>query len=213
MAALGYGSPVSKRSPVSRVKALLVLIVLLTAGWAQSAAAEVRVTFYSHGWGVGPRGETYFPHAFIRVEGQTAEGPPINETFGFTGTNLSRSMSNRPGVVVAADPRYLGASTAHFWLIITDDQYRALMAMIAWWKTPEGSTYNLRTRNCIHFTAEVARTLGLEPGTTRTWKPMEFMADTARRNGGRIAAVAGLAAPTDEARLSPDVEVFEKAAP
>lgn len=198
---------------MSRVKVLLVLVVLLTAGWAQSAAAEVKVTFYSHGWGVGPRGETYFPHAFIRIEGQPADGPPINETFGFTGTNLSRAMSNRPGVVMSADPRYLGASTAHFWLIITDDQHRALMALITWWKTPEGSTYNLRTRNCIHFTAEVARTLGLEPGTTQTWKPVEFMADTVSRNAGRIAAIAGPAAPVSEVKLPPDIEALEKAGP
>lgn len=181
------------RSSVNRFRALLVLIVVLTAGWAGSAAAEIRVTFYSHGWAVGSGGETYFPHAYILIEGSTADGPPVNETFGFTAENLSRAVKNLPGLVQPANPRFPGASVAHFWLAISDEQYRVLMARIAWWRTPEGSLYNLRSRNCIDFVADMASTLGLAPGETRTWKPNVFMADTMKRNLGRVVATAGRA--------------------
>ena len=190
MTALPCRAMVSARSSVNRFRVLLVLIVLLTAGWAQSAAAEIRVTFYSHGWAVGSGGETYFPHAYIRIEGSTADGPPVDETFGFTAENLSRAVKNLPGLVQPANPRFPGVSVAHFGLVISDEQYRILMARIAWWKTPEGALYNLRSRNCIDFVADMASTLGLEPGQTRTWKPAVFMADTMKRNPGRIMVSA-----------------------
>ncbi|MDO8297764.1 MAG: hypothetical protein Q7T19_15160 [Caulobacter sp.] len=179
---------------MSRFRVLLILIVVLTAGWAQSAAAEVRVTFYSHGWAVGSGGETYFPHAYIRIEGSTADGPPVDRTFGFSAENLSTAVKNLPGLVQPANPRFPGASVAHFWLVISDEQYRTLMARIAWWRTPDGSLYNLRSRNCIDFVADMASTLGLEPGQTRTWKPNVFMADTMKRNPGRVVVSVGLAA-------------------
>lgn len=185
---------VSARSSVNRFRVLLILVVLLTAGWAQSAAAEVRVTFYSHGWGVGVHGETYFPHAFIRVEGTPAGGAPVDETFGFTANDLNTAVRNLPGFVKPADPRYIGDSQPHFWLMISDETYRLLMARIAWWQTPEGSLYNLRSRNCIDFVADMASTLGLEPGQTRTWKPNLFMADTMKRNLERIIVPASLTA-------------------
>lgn len=173
-----------------RFRLLLVLVVWLTAGWASGAAAEIRVTFYSHGWAVGSRGETYFPHAYILVDGSTADGATVNQTFGFTAENLSRAVRNLPGVVLPANPDFPGVSVAHFWLTITDDQYRLLMDRIAWWRSPEGSLYNLRSRNCIDFVADMAATLGLTPGQTRTWKPNLFMAETMERNAGRVFAPA-----------------------
>lgn len=194
MTTLPWRAMVSARSSVNRFRVLLILIVMLIAGWTGPAAAEIRVTFYSHGWAVGSAGETYFPHAYIRIEGSTADGPPVDETFGFTAANLSRAVKNLPGLVTPANPRFPGASVAHFGLVISDEQYRTLMARIAWWKTPEGSLYNLGSRNCIDFVADMAGTLGLEPGRTRTWKPNVFMADTMKRNPGRVVVSVGLAA-------------------
>lgn len=196
---------------MKRLRLLLVLVVALTVGWIQTAAAEVKVTFYSHGWGVGPGGVTYFPHAFIRIEGTPEGGEPVDRTFGFTATDLTTAMTDRPGIVKPADPRYIDDSTPHFSVIATDEQYRALLEKITWWMTPEGAVYNLKTRNCIHFVGEMARLLGLEPGNMKTWKPVVFMNDTVKRNLGKLTIVAST--PKAEAATPAEAEALEKTGP
>ena len=168
------------------LRLLLVLLALSTAGWAQTAAAAIRVSFYSHGWGIGPRGETLFPHTFIRVEGNPYGGVAVDQTYGFFAYSVSRAMGNHPGYIAATGKGYAGESTLNFWLEISDDQYKALMDRIVWWETPEGSIYNLKTRTCIHFVADMASTLGLKPGNARTWKPQVFMDETLRLNADRL---------------------------
>ena len=62
------------------LKALLAALLLLVAF---PAAAEVRVTFYSHAWNAG--GDGMYPHAFIRVTGRPSWAQaPVDETYGFT---------------------------------------------------------------------------------------------------------------------------------
>lgn len=194
---------------MKRLRLLLVLVIALTAGWVQTAAAEMKVTFYSHGWGVGPGGVTYFPHAFILVEGTPEGGEPVKRTFGFTATDLTTAMTNRPGIVKDADPRYIDDSTAHFSVVASDEQYRVLIEKITWWMTPEGSVYNLKSRNCIHFVGEMARLLGLEPGNMKTWKPAVFMNDTIKRNRGKLTVISTTAKPGAPAPA--EAEALEKA--
>lgn len=193
---------------MNRFRLLLALVAVFTVGWVQTAAAEVKVTFYSHGWGVGPGGVTYFPHAFIRVEGTPQGGEPVDRTFGFTATDLTTAMTDRPGIVKPADPRYIDDSTPHFWVLISDEQWRVMLEKITWWMTPEGAVYNLKTRNCIHFVGEMARLAGLEPGNMKTWKPAVFMNDTVRRNPGRLTVIDAVAKP--EAAPPVDVDALEK---
>ncbi|MES2034772.1 MAG: hypothetical protein V4466_11390 [Pseudomonadota bacterium] len=195
---------------MNRLRLLLALVAILTVGWVQTAAAEVKVTFYTHGWGVGANGVTYFPHAFIRVEGTPTGGEAVDRTFGFTATDLSTAMTDRPGIVKPVNgDGYLEDSTPHFSVIASDDQYRALLEKITWWMTPEGATYNLKRRNCIHFVAEMAALVGLTPGTTKTLKPGLFMSDTIKKNAGKLTLINATAKP--EAPAPVDVDALEKA--
>ncbi|HEX6866898.1 MAG TPA: hypothetical protein VF122_06675, partial [Caulobacteraceae bacterium] len=154
------------------LKALLAAVLLFAAF---PAAAEVRVTFYSHAWNAG--GDGMYPHAFIRVTGQPAWEPaPIDETYGFTTRQQALVFLKARGHVESAEPGYLRRSTPHFWVEITDDQYRALRERIDLWTRPPGSDYNLNRRNCIHFVADLAQHLGLGVGDTKTLKPEVFLA-------------------------------------
>lgn len=188
-------------TPLSRICALIVLLLtLILPGpggvWAEvpppsqiPAPVQIRVTFYAHGWGTAPNGNTYAPHAFIRIEGNPDGGAAVDETYGFTATNLMNAMAHKAGFVEAADPRYIGEAHPYFWLTITDAQYHALRTRIDYWKSPEGSLYSLWSRNCITFVADMAATLGLEPGNARGWNPVVFMADTVKRNRDKVTAI------------------------
>ena len=163
-------------------RVLVVVLALTTAGWPQSAAAAIRVTFYSHGWGIGPLGQTIYPHAFIRLEGNPYGGAEFDMTYGFHVRSAVDAMKGYRGFVAPTGKRYLADSQANFWLEISDAQFTALMARVAWWHSPEGSWYHLRTRTCIDFVADMATTLGLKPGNPRTLKPAAFMKETYQLN-------------------------------
>ncbi|WP_150131357.1 hypothetical protein [Caulobacter mirabilis] len=199
---------------MKRLSLFLLLFILVTGGWASTAAAQVTVTFYSHGWGIGPGGVTYFPHAFIKVAGTPlAGGEAVDRTFGFTATDLTTAMTNRPGIVKPADPRYIDDSTPHFSVVATDEQYAVLLEKIRWWMTPEGSVYNLKTRNCIHFVAEMAEILGLKPGNTRTWKPVVFMTDTEKKNPGKLTIITAGAKARPETAPPPEAAALQEKGP
>jgi len=171
------------------LKALLAVLMLLVAF---PAAAEVRVTFYSHPWGAG--GDGQYPHAFIRVTGQPAWAPaPIDETYGFTTKQQALVFFKARGLVEGARPDYVARSTPYFWVEISDDEYRTLREWIDTWNRPPGSDYNLYHRNCIVFVADLAQSLGLTVGDTKTLDPDIFMADLKRLNATRVAE--GLAPP------------------
>jgi hypothetical protein len=46
------------------------------ATFAGTAAAATRATFQSHGWGICRLGQTVYPHAFIRLEGNPRTWKP-----------------------------------------------------------------------------------------------------------------------------------------
>jgi len=174
------------------MRALKVLVAVFALLVAFPAAAEVRVTFYSHPWGAG--GDGQYPHAFIRVTGQPAwESAPIDETYGFTTHHQTLVLLRAPGLVEGARPDYVARSTPYFWIEISDDQYRALRERIDTWTHPPGSNYNLYHRNCIIFVADLAQQLGLTVGDTKTLDPDVFMTDLKRLNSTRVAE--GLAPP------------------
>ena len=165
------------------LRALFTAVLLLVAF---PAAAEVRVTFYSHVWNAG--GDGMYPHAFIRITGQPAWAQaPVDETYGFTTKQQALVFFKARGHVEAADAGYVSRSVPHFWVEITDDQYRALRERIDTWSRPPGSDYNLNRRNCIHFVADLAQHLGLEAAATNHLKPEVFLAETTKLNETRVA--------------------------
>lgn len=177
------------------LRALLATLLLLVAF---PAAAEVRVTFYSHAWDAG--GDGMYPHAFIRVTGQPQWATaPIDETYGFTTNQQALVFLKARGHVEPADAGYVSRSVPHFWVEISDDQYRALRERIDTWNRKPGSDYNLNRRNCIHFVADLAQQLGLSIAPTNHLKPEVFLAETTRLNETRVTLGA---APPMEAQLA-----------
>ena len=178
------------------LKVLLAAVLLLVAF---PAAAEVRVTFYSHAWNAG--GDGMYPHAFIRVTGQPAWAQaPVDETYGFTTKQQALVFLKARGHVESADAGYVARSTPHFWVEISDDEYRALRERIDVWTRPPGSDYNLNRRNCIHFVADLASQLGLAVGATNHLKPEVFLTETAKLNETRVAL--GAAPPFEAPQLA-----------
>lgn len=173
----------------SLLRSLIAVLALLIAF---PAAAAVRVTFYSHPWSAG--GDGQYPHAFIRVTGQPAWAEaPIDETYGFTTKQQALVFFKARGFVEGARPDYVARSTPYFWIEISDDDYRRLRERIDTWNHAPGSDYNLYHRNCIVFVADLAQSLGLSVGDTRTLDPDIFMSDLERLNATKVAE--GLAPP------------------
>jgi hypothetical protein len=140
-------------------KPLLALVLLLLALLPTAARAQITVSFYSHELG------SSFPHAFIVVQGAPqAGGPPVDANYGFTAKSVTPAllMGSVAGVVESAKPSYIESSDRKFSLRISDAQYAGLMGVVTKWKTLPGKSYNLNTRNCIHFVGEAAQALGLK---------------------------------------------------
>jgi hypothetical protein len=155
-------------------KSLLALFLLLMVFLPPAASAQITVSFYSHELG------TSFPHAFFTVHGTPqAGGPPVDANYGFTAKSVTPAllMGSVAGVVETAKPGYVASSDRKFSLRISDAQYDALMGVVTKWKTLPGKSYNLNTRNCIHFVGEAAQALGLKVIFDKTLlkKPRSFL--------------------------------------
>ena len=68
------------------MRILIWLLGLLVFGTPQLARAEIVVAFYSHDLDVGFK--TDFPHAFIVVKGETADGRHVDTNYGFTAKSV-----------------------------------------------------------------------------------------------------------------------------
>ena len=51
----------------------------------------------------------------------------------------------------------MARSTRQFALTLSDERYRAVMAVVERWRNRPQPSYNLNHRNCVHFVAELAR--------------------------------------------------------
>jgi hypothetical protein len=161
---------------------------------AGAAQAGITVAFYSHGWGVGPHGFVYFPHAFVVIERTGADGAaPTDESYGYTavGQDPSVLMHPTPGEVIPEDPAYLKKSTLHFTLQISEAQYQALKAKVAAWAGPSSPLYDLNGHNCITFVAELADALGLKTPPPTGRDPGKFLDAVRSLNADRLTTVAG----------------------
>lgn len=177
----------SNRTCVARLRLRwLVSLALLAASTGASAAVEI--SFKSRGFG------TRFPHAFVELSGTLdSTGERVEANYGFTVRHqLGPSVLMGPvqGEVDSEGRDYVAAGRRHFSLVLSDEEYRRVMRLVARWRALPQPSYHLDRRNCVTFVAEVAALLGLEAtpdGATRR-RPQAFLEQVARANGAIIAA-------------------------
>lgn len=155
-----------------------VLIAALVLGWAAlaaSAAAQVTITFLGHEGKRIRNGFLYFPHAYVQFSGTLeATGEPVDEAIGFIARDAGPQllfMSGR-GQLSEPDAVYEHEAIRYLSLTISDETYQALRDEIERWR---GVRYHLRSRNCIHFAAAMARITGLNLPSTETLSPNGFL--------------------------------------
>ncbi|KQM67514.1 hypothetical protein ASE75_00740 [Sphingomonas sp. Leaf17] len=174
--------------------------LLLWLALAMPANAAVTITFWSHELG------NSFPHAFFSLRGTPdAGGPPVDANYGFTPKAITPAMlfGTIPGRLDIAKPGYIRGSDAQFAMTITDAQYAAVLGLVRQFGDPV-TRYDLKTRNCVHFTKEAARLLGLDgidqPKLMK--KPRSYLKAVGRANIGRVT-ILGIHGKTYLAGLSP----------
>jgi hypothetical protein len=172
---------------LTRSSLFMLLMLLLIR--AAPAAAAVEISFHSKDFG------TSFPHAFIVLTGTVdATGEPVSANYGFTVRNAvgpSVLLGRVRGVVDSAGPNYVEHSNRHFSMLLSDEQFRQLLALVERWHRLPQPSYSLDRRNCVTFVAEVAVLLGLEADTHGLMRrPRAFLDRVRERNAPRIAAAA-----------------------
>lgn len=179
---------------------ILATLALLLAS-AGAGRCDTTVAFYSHGWGVGPNGMMYFPHAFVVIRHAAKPGdPPTQEAWGYTAADpndITVFARSAKGMVDQPNPDYRKKAMLHFEVAASDDQYAALRRVIDGWGGPDAPLYNLKTHNCVGFVAELASALGLQIPATIGEDPSKFLEGVRRLNPARL--VEASAAPASAA--------------
>jgi len=164
-------------------------LVLLTAilGMAPAHAA-VEISFYSR-----ELGGNNFPHAFVTLKGQPDSGGELLDiSYGFTAKAISPAvlLGSVGGTVLNEPPGYVAKSDRQFTLILPDERYRAVRAVIDKWSSKPQPSYNLNKANCVHFVQEIAQAVGLEADVGRELmkKPRSFLLAVKARNSAILAA-------------------------
>jgi hypothetical protein len=177
--------------PVGRARLVLIwtfilpFLALLCFG-AGPARAAVEIGFHSKDFGAT------FPHAFIVLRGTVdATGEQIDANYGFTVRNqIGPSILFRPvrGVMISQSPAYVAGSNHHFSMVLTDEQYRQVVALIDRWRALPQPSYRLDRRNCVSFVAEVATMLGLQADPRGLMRRPRAFLDRVRRQNLAILA-------------------------
>jgi len=158
---------------------LLPLLLLLACAPAEAA---VTLVFLSRDFG------EVFPHAYVEVTGATDADPghPVDANYGFTATATTPAILLGPvaGEIMSVNTIYRRKSLRHFSIRLTDARYAQVMALVETWRTLPGRSYSLNRRNCVHFVAAVARTVGLsaEDDPALMKKPRSFLEKVTRAN-------------------------------
>lgn len=144
----------------------IFLFLLVFLGTATPASAAVEIAFYSHELQASGNGERIieFPHAFITMRGRPdAGGRAVDQNHGFTADRISPAivMGAVKGRMVSAGKAYVGGSRRHLALRLSDARYATVQAAYKRWAAVGGKSYDLDTRNCVHFVAAMARAAGL----------------------------------------------------
>ena len=168
----------------------LFLVALLL--WPAMASAKVTLTFYSRELGV------YFPHAFVRVTGATDAQPdkPIDTNYGFTAKAVTPAVlvGAVGGEILAANPTYVRRSDSHLSLVLSDEQYDQVLAVVKKWRELPQPSYDLHHANCVHFVGDVARALGMKVDDSQPKlmsRPRSYIINLVRLNPGVGTITAG----------------------
>lgn len=165
-----------------RFFALPLALLLLFA--PQHASAKVTLSFYSFsGSLIFPGG---YPHAYVRLDGTLEEsGKKVLELYGFTAESTTSAVlsGDTSGLIHEAKPRFLKRkkNNRHFSVSISDDQYHRIANEVKSWRS---SVYNLKSRNCLHFVAAVAKIVGIKAiiPDKLTRRPKAWLNLVGRRN-------------------------------
>jgi len=172
------------------IRILLILFAFLSV----PAHAAVEIAFYSHELQASGNGERIieFPHAFVTLRGKPdAGGKAIDGNYGFTADRISPAIVMGPvkGRMVSAGKAYVRGSRRHIALRLSDARFATVQAAYKRWAAVKGKSYDLDTRNCVHFVSEMARAAGLVvPSDPLLMKsPAKFLEAVAARNQGGAA--------------------------
>ncbi len=173
---------------------ILPFLAMLCFG-AGPAQAAVEIGFHSKDFGAT------FPHAFIVLNGTVdATGQQVQANYGFTVRNrIGPSILFGPvqGVVVSQGPAYVAGSNHHFSMVLTDEQYRRVIAVVERWRALPQPSYRLDRRNCVSFVAEVATMLGLQADQRGMMRRPRAFLDRVRQQNLAILATRS-ASPGDD---------------
>jgi len=166
--------------------ARLALGLLLLTGLQAPALAAVEIAFYSR-----ELGGNNFPHAFVRLSGMVdATGEAVDTSYGFTARAVTPALlfGSVSGEVVVEGAQQIARSDRQFSLVLTDAQYRAVMRVVDQWRNRAQPSYNLNRRNCVHFVAELAATIGLRVEQPRRLmkRPRSFLQHIFGLNRDRV---------------------------
>ncbi len=167
-----------------------MLLFLLAFLSSTPARAAVEISFYSHEMTPVGIADVEFPHAFIVMRGTPdTGGKPVVGNWGFTAAKISPAILMGPvkGGIESADAAYIAASKRHITLRLSDARLAAVQATFKRWAAVRGKSYDLETRNCVHFIAELAKAAGLatpsDPSLMK--KPDAYLTAVAARNARR----------------------------
>jgi hypothetical protein len=169
------------RGPALRRLRCLLALLLLVLGPAP-AFAGVEIAFYSR-----ELGGSNFPHAFVVLRGTLdATGERVDTSLGFTAHSVTPALlfGSVRGEVVVGGERQIARSDRQFSLTLTDDQYRAAMAVVERWRALPQPSYNLNRANCVWFVSEIAAAIGLrvEISQRLSKRPRSFLQGLVRLN-------------------------------
>lgn len=163
------------------------------------AQAAVEMTFYSREFG------SQFPHGLVTLVGTPDRGGErIDTNYGFTATHVSPAIlfGSVRGKVEAAPAGYVRGSEAHLTLTLSDGEYDRVMETVVRWRDARQPSYSLARRNCVHFIADIAATLGMAADVPRnlTRRPAAWTDSLIRNNRAWLA-------------LRPDARILKEPGP
>lgn len=173
------------------------LVGLLMIGAPANAAVEI--AFYSR-----ELGGNNFPHAFVALHGTVdATGEHVDTSYGFTAHSVTPALlfGSVTGEVVVEGERQIRRSDRQFALTLSDDGYRAVMAVVEQWRQRPQPSYSLNHANCVHFVGALAQAVGLrvEYLDRLMKRPRSFLIHVRELNPQLAAPPAAGPAPTASA--------------
>jgi hypothetical protein len=87
----------------------------------------------------------------------------VNTTYGFTAHSVTPALlfGSVTGEVVVEGDRQIARSDRQFAVTLSDERYRAVMAVVEQWRHRPQPSYNLNHANCVSFVGALAEAIGL----------------------------------------------------